>query len=80
MKKNHIIIGITESRGNSKIENSEISFDGYKIFRKDRKERISGGVLLYIRNYIKAVRREIFEQNKIETIWCENFLGAMEPW
>ena len=70
------IIGITESWGNSKIENSEISFDGYQIFRKDRKERIGGGVLLYIRNDIKAVRREIFEQNEIETIWCEIFVGG----
>ena len=41
------IIGITETWGNSKIENSEISFDGYQTFRKDRKNRIGGGVLLY---------------------------------
>ena len=70
------IIGITETWGNSKIENSEISFDGYQTFRKDRKDRIGGGVLLYIRNDIKAVRREIFENIEAETIWCEIFIGG----
>ena len=69
------IIGITETWGNSKIENSEISFDGYQTFRKDRKDRIGGGVLLYIRNDIKAVHREIFENIDAETIWCEIFIG-----
>ena len=70
------IIGITETWGNTKIENSEISFDGYQTFRKDRKDRIGGGVLLYIRNDIKAVRREIFEHIEAETIWCEIFIGG----
>ena len=70
------IIGITETWENSKIENSEISFEGYQTFRKDRKDRIGGGVLLYIRNDIKAVRREIFEHIEAETIWCEIFIGG----
>ena len=35
-------IGRTESWGNSKIENSEISFDRYQFFKKDRKEKIGG--------------------------------------
>ena len=72
------IIAITETWGNSKIENSEISFEGYQTFRKDRKDRIGGGVLLYIRNDIKDVRREIFEHIGVETIWCEIFIGERE--
>ena len=70
------VIGITETWGNSKIENSEISFEGFQTFRKERKDRIGGGVLLYIRKDIKAVRREMFEHIEAETIWCEIFIGG----
>jgi len=47
------IIAITESWATSKISDSELSLDGFVLFRKDRcdvKPGKGGGVLLYVSN------------------------------
>jgi len=51
------IIGITESWTSSHIFDSELSIDGYDLFRQDRPvDRDGGGVLLYVRSNLHAVQ------------------------
>jgi len=68
------IVGITETWAMESIEDSELSIEGYTMFRRDRtggtKQR-GGGVLLYIKNSINAVEREDWVDKKFpECIWC----------
>jgi ribonuclease P/MRP protein subunit RPP40 len=65
------LICITESWTNETIVDAEINFTGYTLFRKDRKNRVGGGVLLYVRNNIKAVHRTDLENEVCEMLWCE---------
>ena len=66
------ILGITESWGNEYIGDAELSFNGYDLFRQDRimgdKGR-GGGVLLYVREGLGAVREEQIGRNINESIW-----------
>ncbi|KAJ7409653.1 RNA-directed DNA polymerase from mobile element jockey-like protein [Willisornis vidua] len=41
---------------------------GYKLFRKGRQGRRSGGVALYIRDYLDSVEVEVIN-NKVECLW-----------
>ena len=43
------IIGITESWANKDILDAELGLNDYTMFRKDRKGRRGGGVILYIK-------------------------------
>jgi len=67
------ILGITESWTHTQIKNEEIQFVGYQLFRKDRvnKEKVrGGGVLLYIKDNLKATLIE--EVNSLgETCWVK---------
>ena len=48
------VIGITESWANEDIVDAELALTGYVMFRKDRRERRGGGVILYIKESIQA--------------------------
>ena len=70
------ILGITESWGNEDIGDAELSFDGYDLFRQDRNAGVKkrgGGVLLYVRKGLGAVREEQGEKNISESIWVKIF-------
>ena len=42
------------------------------MIRNDRKDRVGGGVLLYIKNYLKPTRLECqTNNNKVETVWAQ---------
>ena len=47
------VIGITESWANKDVD-AELAPTGYVMFRKDRRERRGGGVILYIKESIQA--------------------------
>ena len=57
------VIGVTESWSNKDIVDAELALAGYVILRKDRRDRMGGGVILYIREYIKAY--EITLKNEV---------------
>ena len=48
------VIGITESWANKDILDAELALTGYAMFRKDRRERRGGGIMLYIKESIQA--------------------------
>ncbi len=53
-----------------KINNYEVSIDGYDLVRKDRK-RTGGGVAMYIRNSISYKTRQDIMPESLETITVE---------
>ena len=50
----HHVIGITESWAIKDIVDAELALTSYVMFRKDRRERRAGGVILYIKESIQA--------------------------
>ena len=70
------IIGITESWANNDITYAELRLEGYAMFRKDRKGRRGGGVLLYIKDTIPAYAVQLQEEADCnEAIWCKLVTG-----
>ena len=75
------IIGIVESGCNKEVLDSEISFNGYKLFRKDKEhgDGRKGGALLYIHQSLKAVQSYKFDELSMESsIWYEVELSDNE--
>lgn len=58
------------------VEDSEIRISGFKLFRRDR-NRSGGGMLVYVPEHIKAVRREELEVDEVEVLWIEIKIGNM---
>ena len=50
------IIGLTESWANKDISDAELGLTGYIMFRRDRRGRRGGGVILYIKESILAYK------------------------
>ena len=75
VEENPDLICITESWANANIGDGEINMNGYTVFRRDRKNRIGGGVLLYVKNNIKAIHRTDLENDECEMVWCELLNG-----
>lgn len=75
INEKHIdLIGVAETWLNEDIGDSEMNFEGFSIFRKDRDsltKKRGGGVAFYIRNELNGFcREELFEIDFPETIWC----------
>ena len=66
------ILGITESHLSNNVSDTEITIDGYKLYRKDRQSNHrGGGVLVYLADSLSALRREDLEKPELEAIWIE---------
>ena len=50
------VIGIKESWAYKDIVDAELVITGYVVFRKGRRERMGGGVILYIKESIQAYK------------------------
>ena len=74
---NAAIIGITESKLDSAIFDTEISIEGYNIIRKDR-NRHGGGVVCYIRNDICFNIIDVFPF-QIESIFIDILFPETKP-
>ncbi len=64
------IVAITETWLDTSVLDHEIIPSGYTIFRRDRINRIGGGVLLAFKNNLIVTRRIDLEVN-CELLWCE---------
>ncbi len=53
------MIALTETWLNEAIQISEVSIEGYQMFRCDRSQRRGGGVALYVANEFSCFQREI---------------------
>ena len=64
------LVGITESWATGNILDAELSLDGYQMFRWDRSTgNRGGGVLLYVRDSIKATEFHI-DSEFGDHVWC----------
>ena len=72
------VIGITESWTTDEIADSEISLNGYTLFRRDRGEnKRGGGVLLYVSSdLVVSLRDDIGRAQLCESVWCDIICGA----
>ena len=65
------IIGITESWAHKDMVDAELMLPGYVMFRKDRQERMGGGVIMYIKDSIQAYELQMEKEAECEeAIWC----------
>ena len=71
------VIGISESKLDETVLNSEILIPGYQILRSDR-NRHGGGVLCYIKDTICFKRRENFS-TEFENIFFDILLPQTKP-
>ena len=65
------VIGVTETWAWSQVLDSEISLEGYDMFRQDRVvDRAGGGVLLYVKSSLNAVKFTP-KTTYPEQVWCQ---------
>ena len=74
---NASFIGLTETKLDDTIYDSEISIDDYTVIRNDR-NRYRGGVACYIKNSICYNNRNIFS-NGIENVFIDILLPRTKP-
>ena len=77
-KTSAAVITLTETWIGNLVTNSEISIDGYTVFRKDR-NRHGGGVCLYIKNNIAFNQRDDLNNDNIETLFVDILLPRSKP-
>jgi hypothetical protein len=64
------VVALTETFLDASIQDSQISLQGYTIYRNDR-DRRGGGVAFYIADHLQSVRRLDLENQHTEMIWVE---------
>jgi hypothetical protein len=69
------IICISETWLKPQILDSDVDIEGFKIHRKDRLDTISGGVGMYVNDFIPNKRVKEFELPGLEVMWVEIILG-----
>ena len=74
---NPTIIGITESKLDHTVLNSEVDIDGYTLFRCDR-TRNGGGVLMYVNNRVGVKERIDFSKDT-ENVFVDILLPRTKP-
>ena len=57
-------------------DTTKVDIPGYKFYRKDRLDRDSGGVGMYITDRIPNRRADEYEVDDIELMWVEVTLGV----
>ena len=73
-----IVFCVCETFVDSTFCDSEIYINDYITFRKDRL-RNGGGLVVYVNNHLKWVRRLDLESENIESIWLEIKLPSSRP-
>lgn len=68
MKRNPVIVALSETRVDDRIEDFEINIRGYSLVRCDAESRYTGGVVVYVRNDIRYETRMV--QKIIGNCWC----------
>ena len=64
------IVFITETWLRQSIPNDPINIKGYQLFRRDRTNRLHGGVCLYVKNSIESKILTDLYNDYHEVLWC----------
>ena len=71
------ILGLTETHLNNKIEEDQISVDGYKMVRKDRISGSWGGCVMYYKKCLNVIERDdICSKSDLEQVWIDLMLAS----
>ena len=65
------ILGLSETWLDPEITDGELSIDGYNLIRKDRTQRLGGGVCFYYRQDLPVRSRPDLHSESTETVWVE---------
>jgi len=66
------IAAVTESWANENVSDSELSIDGYCLYRKDRcscRDARCGGILIYVHENITSYSYDKLNDYKCESLW-----------
>ena len=70
------IICITESWATTKISDAELGMTGNVMFTNDRRWRMGGGFILYIKESIQACKIQLEKEAECEkVVWCNIVTG-----
>src|SRR5664279_886327 len=65
------IVAVTETWFNDEITDAEVAVAGFNMYRKDRKGRRGGGVVIYIKSCLASVLETSLTDSAFEdSIWC----------
>jgi hypothetical protein len=74
------ILCFTETWLNTIVANQDISLDNFQSpFRKDRVDRLGGGVAIYVKNDYHVVHRNDLEVLGVECVWVEIKISKNHP-
>ena len=65
------VLILTETFSNENISDSYYKIPEYVTYRKDRKGKVGGGIIMYVNKSIKAKCRMDLESNDTESIWIQ---------
>jgi exonuclease III len=65
------ILCIVETWLQNHIDDNIVTLPGYNLIRRDRRERIHGGLCVYIRNTINFNILHDFSSNEFEALWLD---------
>ena len=74
--KRPAILGISETWLNNTITDGEVSISSFTLYRKDRKGKRGGGIMVYVHNSRRCRCRDDLENDDIEAIWLELHLRS----
>ena len=66
--KNCFMVCLTESHLNQYIEYTESDMEGQEQIRSDRKQRIGGGVICYVKDCLSVTNSTIFSNSYCESV------------
>ena len=69
-----MVLGLSETWLDGTIMDAEVGTPGFKIFRRDRNRR-GGGVMVYVSEQFKTVRREDLEDDAVEACIVDGSQG-----
>ena len=71
------ILGLTETHLNNKIEDDQISVDGYKMVRTDRISGSWGSCVMYSKKCLNVIERDdIYSKSDLEQVWIDLMLAS----
>ena len=68
--RTNMVFGISETWLDEGVTNGELEIAGFRSYRRDRDGR-GGGVIVYVSDDVKGMRRHDLENDEIEAVWIQ---------
>ena len=73
------VLGLCETFLDNTYSDTDLQIEGYNLIRRDRPNRIGGGIAIYISEYVSFKVREDLDNSNIESLWVELKLPKSKP-